>query len=146
MAPLSKRSLAELIGVHPTLVKELTDFTLFFDITVIDGTRTIEQQKLNVLKKLSQTMNSMHIIQDDGYGHAVDFAPTPQQWENSPPAMVEGRHITQYEVECIACLFAFKAWCAARGIKVRIGADWNNNNLWQDNNFNDLDHVELPVG
>lgn len=140
MSDFTERSKANLTGVHPTLVKLLTEITQFFDCSIIGGTRTIEEQKIDVAKGLSKTMNSMHIVQADGYGHAVDAAPTPQQWDNSPPS-----HLSKYEVECIAFLFYVKGYAKAQGIDVRIGADWNGNNLWQDNTFNDFDHIELPI-
>ena len=140
MSAFSARSLAALDGVHPTLVQLAKEITEFFDCSVIDGTRTVAQQVENIKKGLSQTMNSLHIVQKDGYGHAIDVAPTPQQWDNSPQS-----NLTKYEVECIAFLFYFKGYAKAKDIDVRIGADWNGNNLWQDNNFNDLDHIELPL-
>lgn len=138
MAGFSARSLAHLVGVHPTLVRLLKEITQHFDCSILDGARTVEQQKLNVARGLSKTMDSKHLIQPDGFSHAVDVAPTPQQWDASPPS-----GLTKYEVECLALLFYAKGYAQAQGIALRIGADWNGNNLWQDNSFNDLDHVEL---
>ncbi len=138
MSGFSPRSLANLAGVHPRLVQLLTEITEHFDCTILDGVRTLAQQEQNVLKGLSKTLASKHLPQDDGLAHAVDVAPTPQQWDNSPPS-----HLTKYEVECIAFLFYTKGYAKAQGLDVRIGADWNGNNLWTDNTFNDLDHIEL---
>lgn len=138
MAKFSARSRAALHGVHPTLVRILSEVTEFFDCSVLDGLRSPEQQKLNVAAGLSQTMDSKHLPQSDGFAHAVDVAPTPQQWDGSPPAQ-----LTKYEVECLAFLFYVKGYARAQGVDLRIGADWNGNNLWQDNSFNDLDHIEL---
>jgi peptidoglycan LD-endopeptidase CwlK len=42
---------------------------------VIDGLRTQEQQNEYVRTGASKTMNSMHLRQRDGYGHAVDLVP-----------------------------------------------------------------------
>lgn len=140
MSAFGPRSIANLAGVHPTLVRILKEVTQFFDCTVLGGTRSIEEQKNNVAKGLSKTMQSLHLLQQDGYGHAVDVAPTPQQWENSPPS-----GLSKYDVECIAFLFYTKGYAKAQGVDLRIGADWNGNNLWQDNSFNDLDHIELPL-
>ena len=73
----SSRSLAELQGVHPDLVQvarraiELTPV----DFGVLDGIRTVEEQRENVAKGVSQTMNSKHLPQEDGLGHAVDLVP-----------------------------------------------------------------------
>lgn len=140
MTDFSVCSLANLQGVHPTLVDLIKEITQFFDCSILGGTRTAEEQTEFLAKGMTQTMNSLHLIQKDGYGHAIDVAPTPQQWDNSPQAK-----LTKYEVQCIAFLFYAKGYAQAKGIKIRIGADWNGNNLWTDNMFNDLDHIELPL-
>jgi peptidoglycan L-alanyl-D-glutamate endopeptidase CwlK len=66
---LSQRSLNKLDGVHPDMVSvvkraiELTDV----DFGVTYGVRTLAEQER------SQTMKSKHLIQGDGYSHAVDL-------------------------------------------------------------------------
>jgi peptidoglycan L-alanyl-D-glutamate endopeptidase CwlK len=72
---LSKRSLGNLDGVHPDLVavvKRAIELTAI-DFGCIAGTRTLEEQEEHVLAGRSQTMNSMHLPQEDGYSHAVDL-------------------------------------------------------------------------
>jgi len=72
---LSKRSLSRLEGVHPDLVsvvKRAIEFTTI-DFGVSCGVRTLETQKMLVESGKSQTMNSKHLPQDDGYSHAVDL-------------------------------------------------------------------------
>ena len=72
---LSQRSLGRLDRVHPALVvvvKRAIEVTKI-DFGVIQGIRTLEQQKANVEAGRSQTMNSKHLPQDDGYSHAVDL-------------------------------------------------------------------------
>lgn len=77
MYKLSKRSLNNLKGVHPDLVKivkralEISDI----DFTVVEGLRTLEKQKEYFNKGVSKTMKSKHLIQSDGFGHAVDLYP-----------------------------------------------------------------------
>ena len=74
---LGKHSLRELKGVHPKLVLvvraaiKITDQ----DFTVHDGIRTSEEQEEYVRRRVSQTMNSKHLPQEDGFGHAVDLVP-----------------------------------------------------------------------
>ena len=69
---LGKRSLSNLEGVHPDLVKvvkraiELTQV----DFTVIEGLRTKERQAQLLKEKKTTTLNSRHLT-----GHAVDIAP-----------------------------------------------------------------------
>lgn len=68
---LGKRSLSNLEGVHPDLVKvvhraiEITTV----DFTVIEGLRTPERQAQLLKEKKTTTKNSRHLT-----GHAVDLA------------------------------------------------------------------------
>lgn len=72
---LSSRSLGKLEGVHPDMVAvvkraiELTDV----DFGVTYGVRTLAEQEELYNSGRSQTMKSKHLIQDDGYSHAVDL-------------------------------------------------------------------------
>lgn len=74
---LSQRSLARLEGVHPQLVEivKLAIRRTPVDFIVVEGLRTPERQRELVVKGASQTQNSLHLRQQDGYGHAVDLAP-----------------------------------------------------------------------
>lgn len=69
---LGARSLKELIGVNPKLVRlvkraiEITDQ----DFTVYDGIRSVEEQRALVAKGASKTMDSKHLT-----GNAVDLVP-----------------------------------------------------------------------
>jgi peptidoglycan L-alanyl-D-glutamate endopeptidase CwlK len=71
---LSKRSLARLEGVHPKLqeVAKLAIEQTKVDFGITCGTRTIAEQEENVRTGRSQTMNSKHLPQEDGYSHAID--------------------------------------------------------------------------
>jgi peptidoglycan L-alanyl-D-glutamate endopeptidase CwlK len=72
---LSARSRGKLEGVSPDLVAvvhraiELTKV----DFGVTYGVRTYAEQEELYRTGRSQTMNSKHLIQDDGYSHAVDL-------------------------------------------------------------------------
>lgn len=71
---LGQKSLNNLIGIHPDLVKvvnkavEIIEFP--FDFSVHDGLRTIEEQEQLVKSGASKTMDSRHLT-----GHAVDLVP-----------------------------------------------------------------------
>lgn len=78
------RSHKELKGVHPTLVNFVSDMSQSFTFVVTDGLRTIQEQAELVTKGASQVLNSKHLIQKDGYGHAVDitlFLNGKPRWE-----------------------------------------------------------------
>ena len=72
---LSNRSLGKLEGVHPDMVatvKRAIELTTV-DFGVTYGVRTLEEQKKLYASGRSQTMKSRHLIQGDGYSHAVDL-------------------------------------------------------------------------
>lgn len=79
----SKNSLDKLQGVHPDLVRvikralELSEQ----DFSITQGVRSASEQKRLVAQSKSQTMNSKHLIQDTGFGHAIDVVPFPVNWD-----------------------------------------------------------------
>ena len=78
---LGAKSLAELDGVHADLVAVVhraIDITPI-DFAVVDGKRTLEEQRAFVASGASQTMDSRHLT-----GHAVDlvaFIGNKARWE-----------------------------------------------------------------
>ena len=72
---LSKRSISRLEGVredlHSTVLKAIQLTGVDFGVSC--GVRSIDEQKALLKKGASQTMASKHLIQDDGYSHAVDL-------------------------------------------------------------------------
>jgi len=72
---LSNRSLEKLKGVHPRLVKtvETAIQCTQTDFGVVFGVRTLAEQQVLFDKGASKTMQSKHLIQNDGYSHAVDL-------------------------------------------------------------------------
>jgi peptidoglycan LD-endopeptidase CwlK len=74
MFSFGNRSKSKLVGVHPDLVKvmaraiQLTEI----DFAITEGVRDIDRQQLLVKQGLSKTLNSKHLVQSDGYAHAVD--------------------------------------------------------------------------
>ena len=72
---LSQRSLDKLDGVHPDLVKVVKKAIEYTDVDfgVIYGVRDLETQKKLYDAGKSQTMKSKHLVQEDGYAHAVDL-------------------------------------------------------------------------
>lgn len=67
---LGKKSLRELIGVHPELAFAVTEAIKVTrqDFTVFDGVRTKKEQEKLVARGVSKTNNSYHL-----YGLAVDL-------------------------------------------------------------------------
>lgn len=121
-----KRSLTNLQGVHPDLVKvchralELSDI----DFSVIEGLRTYQRQKELVAKGASKTLNSRHLT-----GHAVDIAPYPIDWNDKAKFIALSKFMFQAAKEL--------------NVKIRWGGDWNENGDWRDEKFFDSPHYEL---
>ena len=112
---LSARSQQRLEGVHPQLVEivKLAIRRTPVDFTVVEGLRTAERQRELVAKGASQTQNSLHLKQPDGYGRAVDLAPLVggaipwDRWE-------EFRRLAD----------VMKACAAELGVPLEWGGDW----------------------
>lgn len=80
-------SLQRMEGVHP-LLRECAERALSYgliDLTVVPygGLRTLEDQRQLVAKGASQTLNSLHRVQETGFGHAIDLAPYPVDWKDT---------------------------------------------------------------
>ncbi len=122
---LSEKSLKKLEGVHPKLVEvvkraiEITNT----DFIVTEGLRTKEQQAEYVRRGVSKTMNSKHLPQGDGFGHAVDIYP-----------VVNGKMLNDWKVDWLpkdACIkawsdvpFAMKQAAAELNMPIEWGGDW----------------------
>lgn len=119
---LGKRSMNNLEGVHPDLVKvvkraiEITSQ----DFTVIEGVRTIERQRQLVKDGFSKTLRSRHLT-----GHAVDIVPhpIPRDWRKYTP--VQWANIAQ----------AMKAAAEFYNVELDWGGDWKS--------FVDKPHYQL---
>ena len=72
MYKLGKRSLKNLVGVHPILAFAITEAIKITkqDFTVFDGVRSMKRQKKYVAEGVSTTFNSYHL-----WGLAADLVP-----------------------------------------------------------------------
>lgn len=124
---LSQRSLSRLAGVHPDLVAvvKLAIERTPVDFTVVEGVRTVAQQREYVAKGASQTMNSYHLPQADGLGHAVDLAP-----------LVGGAIPWDDWSKFKDLADVVKACAAELGVPVEWGGDWKT--------FKDGPHFQIP--
>ena len=115
MFKLSQRSFQRLVGVHPNLVdtvklaikKSNTDFG------VIYGVRDLATQEKLYKSGKSQTMKSKHLIQEDGYSHAVDL----MAYDSGEPSW----DIVDYD----NIADAMKAAAKETGAKICWGASWH---------------------
>lgn|SRR5678815_427859 len=138
-------STKNLEGVDERLVKIANGVVGFWDCSVTDGVRTIEEQRKNVARGVSKTMDSKHLPQADGKGHAIDIVPYPINWNAIEKGYGAIKHATG-GME-VAEMYAFAGfvdgYAAALGINLRSGYDWNTNRQFEDQSFLDLPHHEL---
>lgn len=82
------------------------------DFTVHDGIRAVEEQREYVARGVSQTMDSLHLPQDDGQGHAVDLVP-----------YINGK--IRWELEaCYMIAVAMRAAAKEFGVPILWGGCW----------------------
>lgn len=88
-----KASLAELKGVDPDVAAcaaralQICSEQEWDDFSVHDGLRTLPEQKEYVRTGVSRTLKSRHLVQESGYGEAVDLVPYINgklRWEWEP--------------------------------------------------------------
>ena len=106
-------------GVHPdmTAVVERAIKLSKVDFGVTQGVRTLEEQKANVAAGRSQTMRSKHLLQDDGFSHAVDvvaYVGPDVSWE-----------LNLYDDICDA----FKEAAKEVGCSIKWGAAWSEGDI-----------------
>lgn len=120
---LSDTSLKRLDGVHPHLIMvvkraiELTDM----DFGVAEGVRDIHRQKKLLGLGKTQTLNSKHLPQWDGFSHAVDLYAWHQgkaHWD-----FAHLRYVAQ----------AMFLAAAEQEVKIRAGILWKNS--WDSPHF-----------
>ncbi|MGL5344891.1 MAG: M15 family metallopeptidase [Plesiomonas sp.] len=118
MFSLSKRSLGNLQGVHPDLVKIVQRAIQItpIDFMVIEGKRNDARQRQLVLAGKSWTRDSRHIT-----GHACDCAP-----------LVGGKIPWNDKGAFSAVAKAMFTAAKELGIVIRWGGDWNENGSYSD--------------
>ena len=126
---LSQSSLNNLKGVHPDLqkvVKRAIEITSI-DFKVTEGLRSVEQQKKNVAKGVSTTMNSRHLT-----GHAVDLVPLK---DVNNDGTVDAKEMYSWPVYYDLAKIIKQA-AKDVGVTVEWGGDWKS--------FKDGPHWQLP--
>lgn len=138
MPKLGKRSAANLVGVHPDLVKVVTYAieNSEQDFAVICGVRTeAEQRELYAQGRtkpglvVTWSMRSRHMPAADGFGRAVDLVPYPVDWNA----------LSKFDAIAKAMFAASKEL----GVPIRWGADWDQDGNVRERGESDSPHFEL---
>lgn len=134
MPTFANKSKAELRTCHPDLQKLFNEVIKHYDCTILEGKRSCERQyelfrqgksKLDGINKKSKHQ----VTDEEPLSKAVDVVPYPIDWNDK----IRFYHFVGY----------VKATADQMNIKIRSGADWNNNNNLKDQTFFDLPHFEL---
>lgn len=131
---LSNRSLSNLKQCHPQLCVVVARAIQIsqVDFIVGAGIRSIEEQRENVRKGVSKTMDSKHLPQDDGMSHAVDLWP----WLNGE---IPWDEFSAFRRVADAMLQAAREL----DVDLRWGGDWDRDGDSSDHEFLDGPHFEL---
>lgn len=137
----SQKSLDRLVDVHPQLVQVVQDAMAaqIMDFSVNEGVRTLARQKQLVAEGKSRTMASKHLIQNDGYGHAVDLYPSPVDMAKVQKG--DQREIFRFGLLAGVVLSAARR----RGTLIVNGADWDGDGQTLDHTFFDCPHYQLVL-
>lgn len=124
---LSQSSLNNLKGVHPDLVRVVKRAILIteVDFRVGEGLRSLAQQKKNVAKGVSWTLNSRHLT-----GHAVDLL-----------ALINNK-VTWSWAPYYKIAEAMKEAAKEEKVKIEWGGDWKKT---KDGPHFELDRKTYPV-
>lgn len=126
MPSFGTESKSHLKGVDPRLVAVCNAAIKVIDFAVLDGKRTIEEQRILVARGKSKTMNSKHLD-----GLAVDLAPWPITWVDT-------------EMFCVLA-GVMRAEAHRLGHTLRWGGDWDRDDQTKDERFRDYGHFELVL-
>ena len=122
---LSNRSLGNLKDVRPELVRVVKRAIQItpIDFGVSEGLRHVDRQEALVYEGASQTMDSLHLPQEDGYAWAVDLF-----------IIVNGKANWEHKHFRKVIQAVFTA-AIEEGVQIEAGA------LWRD--FVDSPHIQL---
>ena len=135
---LGQQSRARLKGVHPDLVRvvEHAIKRTTTDFMVLEGVRTPARQRelyaqgrTKPGQVVTWTLTSNHFAKADGYGHAVDLCPFPVDWND----------LKKFDAIAKAMFSA----ADELGVKIRWGADWDQDGKPRERGESDSPHFEL---
>jgi peptidoglycan L-alanyl-D-glutamate endopeptidase CwlK len=147
MAKFGAASRAHLAGVDSRLVRVHEFAIQKYDHTIIDGARTIEEQRKNVARGVSKTMASKHLPgPPENKGRATDSMPYPPiDWQKVEKGLNAVKAVDP-KLDVLR-FYHFQGYMLGiadhMGIDLRQGIDWNENNNPADQTFFDLPHNEL---
>ena len=155
------RSNQRLDTTHPDIQRLMRRVGPNFANTILEGERSEEQQRKNVEKGVSKTMNSKHVRSP---AEAVDAAPDPLSWPQAAKLLsrietvaglmsdeqgTEIMSLVEGYVREVARWYYFGGYvlgvASERGDDIRWGGDWDGDRSLEDQTFHDLPHFEVRL-
>ncbi len=140
MPRFGRTSQKRLDTCHEDLQKICNEVIKYFDFSILEGTRTLEQQQEYFRTGRSKldgiTKKSKH---QSFPSHAVDVAPYPIDFAQASKAKARFYMLAGYFFEASKVL-------QERGEinhEIRWGGDWDSDKKFEDQSFDDLPHFEL---
>lgn len=135
MPKFSEQSAAKLATCHPDIQAVFNEVIRHRDCTILEGVRTVETQRHYVETGRSKTMNSRHLMQPDGYSHAVDAARWPVDWQDLKAFALFAGYVlaTADQMHQRGEISHRLAW----------GGDWDGDGATSDHSFFDGPHFQL---
>lgn len=131
----STRSLKALATCLPQLQFVVRELAMEFDVTVLEGTRSLadQQKAFDSGKSKVKPGQSKH---NSTPSFAVDICPA-----DAPKAWAEGKDLprSRYNEMMLRAIEIGKE----HGISLRWGGDWDGDRVFTDQTFNDLVHLEV---
>lgn len=122
---------------HPDIQRVLNEAIKVHDFTVLEGYRNQERQDYlySINRSKVKYPNGKHNTMDSDnkpLSNAVDVVPYPAMWK----ATIK---------EFFALVYFLKGIAWGLGIKLYSGADWDDDEDFNDQTFNDYAHLELRI-
>jgi peptidoglycan LD-endopeptidase CwlK len=128
----SKTSLDRLATCHPDLQRLFNEVIKHYDCTILCGYRGQVEQDDAFLHGRSK-LKYPHSKHNQTPSLGADVMPYPVDWSSSKKNLCKLYHFVGYVLATADML----------GIKIRCGADFNQNKVFFDDNFVDIVHFEL---
>ena len=144
MPSFGTKSLKELGSCHEELRKVFILAITHRDFSIIEGKRSEEQQKENVEKGVSQTMNSKHVYPLNEPSNAADLYPYPfPGWPDEVGISFRQKMLRLKEFNTLAAYIIG----VGHGLAIDLisGMDWDGDWDFTDQQFHDLPHIQRNV-
>lgn len=132
MPQFGEKSIKRLAECHHDLQTLFNEVIMDYDCSILVGARGKEEQERTFAEGRSKKHwpDSPH---NKFPSRAVDVSPYPVDFSEDRDALVRWYHFAGYVLGVASRL----------GIRIRWGGDWNSNDVFTDQNFNDLPHFEI---